>query len=73
MGALAAVVKINMLSKLRSQTISVVNLAAVTTSPRMPRSIVDVTDMPPVSVKCLERARLEAERRYCGNNGTALS
>eukprot|EP00171_Calliarthron_tuberculosum_P008665 IDg8665t1 len=73
MGALSSVVKIEMLRKLRKDDISVIDLNAVTSLHRMPRIDVDVTELSKVSKECLNRARLEAERRYCGNEGESLS
>eukprot|EP00173_Palmaria_palmata_P005208 Plantae.Rhodophyta-Palmaria_palmata.ctg8739.p1 GENE.Plantae.Rhodophyta-Palmaria_palmata.ctg8739~~Plantae.Rhodophyta-Palmaria_palmata.ctg8739.p1 ORF type:complete len:413 (-),score=98.00 Plantae.Rhodophyta-Palmaria_palmata.ctg8739:123-1319(-) len=73
LGSLSCVVKIDLLKRLRSDSISVVDAEAVTASPKMPRVDVDVADMSPVGEECLRRARLEAERRYCENSGEELT
>lgn len=66
MGSLEAVVKINMLNKLLADEIYVVNLKSVADSPRMQKVTVVVEDLSAVGIMCLDRARLNAKRRYCG-------
>lgn len=73
MGALSSLVKMDMLKLLRSVSISVVDLEAVTASPRMPKVEMGVEDLSPVISECLRRACLEAERRYCGNKTEELT
>eukprot|EP00171_Calliarthron_tuberculosum_P019558 IDg19558t1 len=50
-----------------------IDLNAVTDSPRLPRINVSINEFSKVSRKCVECARLEAERRYCGNKGESPS
>lgn len=73
MGALSVMVKMEMLSKLRLPSISIVHLESVTASPRMLKCKVNVGELFSVSAECLRRARLEAERRYCGNKGKIVN
>ena len=73
LGAISAVVKIDMLARLRRDEISVIDLEGVTECNRMPRVSVDVESLSSVSVECLSRARLEAERRFCGNKTEELN
>jgi hypothetical protein len=65
--------KENMLTKLRSDTLSVVDLDQVTASPNLIRHDVPLEDVTKVGRTCKWRATLEAERRYCGNAGEVLN
>jgi hypothetical protein len=65
--------KEKMLAKLRSNTLSVVDLEQVTTSPHLIRNEVPLEDMTEVGKTCKWRATLEAERRYCGNESEVLN
>eukprot|EP00173_Palmaria_palmata_P002616 Plantae.Rhodophyta-Palmaria_palmata.ctg2734.p1 GENE.Plantae.Rhodophyta-Palmaria_palmata.ctg2734~~Plantae.Rhodophyta-Palmaria_palmata.ctg2734.p1 ORF type:complete len:278 (+),score=27.42 Plantae.Rhodophyta-Palmaria_palmata.ctg2734:373-1206(+) len=73
MGAVALLLKTDVLKTLRAKRISVIDLEAVKSSPRMPRINVPVQELSEVSQECLRRACLEAERRHCGNTGETLS
>jgi hypothetical protein len=65
--------KENMLTKLRSDTLSVVDLDQVTAKPDLIRRDVSLEDMTEVGRTCKLRATLEAERRYCGNTSEVLN
>mmetsp|Transcript_17226 Transcript_17226/g.55920 ORF Transcript_17226/g.55920 Transcript_17226/m.55920 type:complete len:852 (-) Transcript_17226:375-2930(-) len=68
LGACAAALKIDMIAKLGDDAeLQVVQLENVTKEPKMPREPVSKDDLSAVGRMCLERARLEAERRFCGN------
>jgi hypothetical protein len=65
--------KENMHTKLRSDTLSVVDLDQVTDSPNLIRRDVPLEDMTEVGRTCKRRATLEPERRYFGNAGEVLN
>jgi hypothetical protein len=65
--------KESMLMKLRSDTLSVVDLEQVTKSPNLIRRDVHLVDMTEIGKTCKIRATLEAERRYCGNSSEFLN
>ena len=65
--------KENMLTKLRSDTLSVVDLDKVSAEPKLIRHDVALEDMTEIGKTCKFRATLEAERRYCGNAGEVLN
>lgn len=73
LGSLACVVKMDLLKRLRKNSIAVVDIEAVTASSRMPRKEMLESDLSDVARECLKRARLEAERRYCGNESEDLT
>jgi hypothetical protein len=62
-----------MLTKLRSDTLSVVDFDQVTESPNLIRHDLPLEDMTEVGRTCKWRATLEAERRYCGNASKVLN
>ena len=68
MGAFSTVIKSITLSKLRNDTISVVILPEVTKKTKLPRMSKLVVDFTECGKECIERACLEAERRFCGCN-----
>ena len=71
--ALAHPLKSQMMQKLRANTLSVVDRSKVTASPNLPRIDRKVSELTQVGKECLNRAKLEAERRYCGNKGETLN
>ena len=70
MGAMGYVIHCELLKRLRSNQFEVLDLDNITEQER-PRRTVLVSDFTPTGRKCLQRARLEAERRLCGS--TALN
>ncbi len=70
MGAMGYVIHCELLKRLRSDRFEVLDLDRITEHEQR-RRIVLVSDFTPIGRKCLQRARLEAERRLCGS--TALS
>lgn len=73
LGALYCEVKMDLMQSLRSDALAVFDTEAVTAAPKMPRVDAKVADIPSVGAKCLRRALLEAERRYCGNKSEELT
>lgn len=69
MGSLSEMVKLEVVSKLQSSSISIVVLESVTYSPRMPRVKVVVGELSSGSSEFSKRTRLEAEKRYFGKRG----
>ena len=67
LAAYGPVLKMMTLRRLRSEEIFVVDLHAVDASPQLPRTPVAEVNMTPLGRTALQRARLEAERRWCGN------
>lgn len=64
LGAGATALKIDMIEKLRGAHIEVIEMDNVKASPKLPRASKYVGDLSTVGKKCVERAKLEAERRY---------
>lgn len=64
-GALSALIKMDLLKRLRDDYISVFEFKALTASSRIPRVNIHVNDLTPVISECSQSALLEAERRYC--------
>ncbi|KAI9344980.1 hypothetical protein BDR26DRAFT_932541 [Obelidium mucronatum] len=54
--------------KLRALELKVVDQAAIGTSPVLPRTNVAVTHLTTIGQTCRNRAILEVERRFCGND-----
>jgi hypothetical protein len=62
------VIKQTTLSGLRADTLSIVDMAKVTTKADTPsRMDVNISSMSVVGAEARSRAILEAERRFCGN------
>ena len=72
-GGLGFVFKRRMLKCLRSTDQRVVDLKSITSSPNIPMISKSTDDFTAIGKICLERAKLEAERRYCGNDGEQLT
>ena len=67
LGAFAGVMKAVTLARLRCDAIPVLRYKEMTNRPKLvrpPKSVVDFTE---AGKECLERIRLEGERRFCGN------
>ena len=62
-----------MIELLRGKSLDVVKMKDVTVVPKMPREKKAVADFTEVSKTTLFRAKLEAERRFCGNDGETLT
>jgi len=58
---------------LRSTTISVIDFPEIKSSPKLPRIDIAASDMSAVGQTCLERMRLEAERRFCENDSEEVN
>jgi hypothetical protein len=71
--AMGRIFKQRMMARLRSDTLAVVDLEAVSNSPRLPKENVQVEDLTMQGRECKRRATLEAERRYCNNSGNDLN
>ena len=71
--ALALILKEEMMSNLRGDSLTVVELSKVTKSPRLPRIKVALADLTALGEVGLKRATLEGERRYCGNTAEELT
>ena len=65
--ALALILKEEMMSNLRGDSLTVVELNKVTKSPHLPHVKVALADLTALGEVGLKRATLEGERRYCGN------
>ena len=65
--------KQRLLDSLRSKCLSVVSLKDVEVSPKLKRVEVPVDQFSAVGKTTLQRAKLEAERRYCGNKTETVS
>jgi hypothetical protein len=50
-----------------------VNLLEMTGSPIVPRCDKPASQLTEIGAECLDRACLEAERRFCGNTGETLN
>jgi hypothetical protein len=70
MGAMGYVIHCELLKRLRSDRFEVLDLDHITQHEQR-RHTVLVSDFTPIGLKCLQRVRLEAERRLCGS--TALN
>jgi hypothetical protein len=71
--SLALILKEEMMSNLRGDSLTVVELNKVTKSPRLPRVKVARADLTALGEVGLKRATLEGERRYCGNTTEELT
>lgn len=67
MAALGHELRTRLLRELRADAISVIDLPNVTDSPIVPRVKKPVAEWSALGKRCLRRAKLEAERRFCGN------
>eukprot|EP00966_Prymnesium_polylepis_P326748 7382651-Prymnesium_polylepis.1 len=72
-GAFGGLIKSTTMAGLRSNTLNVIDLKAVTKSPKLPRVSMDVTKLSAIGATCRVRATLEGERRFCGNKGEELT
>lgn len=68
MAALGHPLRSRLLKQLRADAIPVVDLNNVTASSNVPRVHKPVATWSNLGKKCLRRAILEAERRFCGND-----
>ena len=67
LGAYAALIKAVTLHRLREDAIPVLRYDDMTDSLNLVRPPMRVSDFTATGRKCLERARLEGERRFCNN------
>ena len=67
LGAYSPMIKAVTLKRLRGSEIPVIKYEKMTESAKLERVPKDVLDFTVTGRKCLERARLEGERRFCGN------
>ena len=67
LGAFAGVIKAVTMARLRNITIPVLNYKEMTSSAKLVRPAKRVVDFTATGRECLERVRLEGERRFCGN------
>mmetsp|Transcript_35623 Transcript_35623/g.87622 ORF Transcript_35623/g.87622 Transcript_35623/m.87622 type:complete len:467 (-) Transcript_35623:497-1897(-) len=67
LSAFGHLIKTATIRALRANKFSVVVLSEVTRDPMLPRREKSLVDFTPVGRECVMRARLEAERRFCGN------
>jgi hypothetical protein len=73
-GAYPALVKLTAMHNLRKPTLMVANLGDIGKSPRLPRiEVATESAFSPEGKECLERAKLEGERRFCGNTSEVLT
>ena len=68
-GVLGVLAKQRMISKLRSDKTSIIELDKVTKHSRIPRINNETFFMTPVGKRTKKRATLEAEHWFCGNEG----
>ena len=54
--------------RLREDHLHVIALDEVQKSPDVPRRLLQVDELTALGRECLERARLEGERRFCGSS-----
>ena len=71
--AFSVPMKRKLLEQLRGESIQVVDLDKVTDAPKLPTKTKLVSDMTEIGRECLERAKLEAERRFAGNKTEELT
>ena len=71
-GALGVVAKQRMMSKVRCDRVSLIDLSNVTKNHKLPRTYINSSIMTYIGQRTKLRATLEAERRYCGNEGLFL-
>ena len=72
-GAFGGLIKDTTMAGLRSNTIHVIDVKRVTSSPHLPRAPIDVASLTDLGSKCRMRATLEGERRWCGNKEEELT
>ena len=73
MAAFAHEIRSNLLRQLRSENLAVVDLPNVAKERTLPRIQFPVLQLTALGRTCLLRAQLEAERRFCRNEGTELT
>jgi hypothetical protein len=73
MAGFSRLIREGLLRNLRADTISVIDINAVTKAPAVPRVARPVANLTAVGATCRLRAQLEAERRFCGNAGVLLT
>ena len=71
-GAYKALIKGLTMKGLREESIQVIDLSATDTRRELPRKRVPVSELSPLGQETRERALLEGERRFCGNNTEAI-
>ena len=74
-GAFSGLIKSTTMAGLRNDKLDVIDLKKVGDLPvsKLPRVEMNWEDLSPSGKKCLERATLEGERRWCGNEGESLT
>jgi len=66
-GAFTPLIKSLALSKLRANSINLIDMPKITKSPHVPRKEVAIEDLSQMGQTARVRATLEGERRWCGN------